>query len=87
METLKDFQLDSETETRIQAFAEELQCFNAAGPLDPIAIKKLQEFFRVQHIFHSTGIEGNRFIYSGNRDGANRGHRTRRQAAWGPAGG
>lgn len=60
MEMLTDFQLSKEIETRIRAFDEEIRAFGAEGPLDPVAIKKLQEFFRVQHIFHSTGIEGNR---------------------------
>lgn len=59
-EKLDDFQLDKNTVLRLLAFEEDVKAFRQQGPLDPIAAKKLQEYFRVQHIFHSTGIEGNR---------------------------
>jgi Fic family protein len=60
MDTLQDFGLDKDILVRLEAFEEEVQNFRNEGPLDPIATKKLQEYFRVQHIYHSTGIEGNR---------------------------
>jgi cell filamentation protein, protein adenylyltransferase len=60
MESLQDFQLDKAVETRVLAFDEEVRAFRDQGPLDPVAARKLQEYFRVQHIYHSTGIEGNR---------------------------
>lgn len=60
MQTLEDFQLDNETVRRLTAFDEDIVQFREGGPLDAIAAKKLYEYFRVQHIFHSTGIEGNR---------------------------
>lgn len=60
MESLQDFALDKNILVRLEAFDEEVQNFRNEGPLDPIATKKLQEYFRVQHIYHSTGIEGNR---------------------------
>jgi hypothetical protein len=60
MQTLEHFQLDKETVGRLRAFGEDVREFREAGPLDPVAAKKLHEYFRVLHIFHSTGIEGNR---------------------------
>jgi len=60
MQTSQDFQLDKSVEARVLLFEEEIQRFRKEGALDPIATKKLQEFFRVEHIYHSTGIEGNR---------------------------
>lgn len=60
MQTLEDFQLDKETLGRLKAFDDDVQQFRQGGGLDPVAVRKLDEYFRVQHIFHSTGIEGNR---------------------------
>ena len=60
MEHFQEFQLEKSLETRVLAFDEEVRTFRQQGPLDPIATKKLHEYFRVQHIYHSTGIEGNR---------------------------
>jgi Fic family protein len=60
MQSLEDFQLDKETFGRLKAFDDDIERFREGGPLDPIAAKKLHEYFRVLHIFHSTGIEGNR---------------------------
>lgn len=60
MRMLTDLQLSKETEARILDFDEDVRTFRGEGPLDPVALRKLEEFFRVQHIFHSTGIEGNR---------------------------
>lgn len=60
MQTLEDFQLDKETLGRLKTMGDDVQQFREGGPLDPVAAQKLHEFFRVLHIFHSTGIEGNR---------------------------
>jgi Fic family protein len=60
MQTLEDYQLDKETLDRLSGFDEDIKQFREGGPLDPVAAKKLHEYFRVLHIFHSTGIEGNR---------------------------
>lgn len=60
MQKLEDFQLDRQTLGRLKAFDDDIRQFREGGPLDPISAKKLQEYFRVLHIFHSTGIEGNR---------------------------
>lgn len=60
MQSLEDFQLDATTAARMKTFEAEVNQFSQLGPLDSTAEKKLQEYFRIQHIFHSTGIEGNR---------------------------
>ena len=60
MVSIDDFQLDTTTVTRLRALEAEVREFSQLGPLDSTAEKKLQEYFRIQHIFHSTGIEGNR---------------------------
>ncbi len=57
---MADFQLDKETLGRLGAFDDDVKEFREGGALDPVAAKKLHEYFRVMHIFHSTGIEGNR---------------------------
>ena len=44
---------------QIKNLTEEVDSFRET-PLDKIALEKLREHFRTHHIFHSTGIEGNR---------------------------
>ena len=57
----EELELEPMTRARSQAFAEELADFRTGGPLqEPAAVRKLSEYFRLQHIYHSTGIEGNR---------------------------
>ena len=43
----------------INNLSEEVEAFRKT-PLDKIALEKLQEHFRTHHIYHSSGIEGNR---------------------------
>lgn len=43
----------------IKNLSEEVEAFRET-PLDRIALEKLQEHFRTHHIYHSSGIEGNR---------------------------
>lgn len=38
----------------------DVQDFRQGGPLDKVALEKLQEHFRTHHIYNSAGIEGNR---------------------------
>ena len=38
----------------------DVQDFRQSGPLDKVALEKLQEHFRTHHIYNSAGIEGNR---------------------------
>jgi len=45
---------------RLASLEEEVTSLREDGPLEPVAAKKLGEYFRLQHVFHSTGIEGNR---------------------------
>lgn len=52
--------LDANSRARLKAFAEEFRIFRQSGTLDPVAVQKLRDYFRLQHIYHSTGIEGNR---------------------------
>lgn len=44
---------------QIKNLTQEVEDFRET-PLDKIALEKLREHFRTHHIFHSTGIEGNR---------------------------
>lgn len=44
---------------QIKNLSEEVEEFREV-PLDKIALEKLREHFRTHHIFHSSGIEGNR---------------------------
>jgi cell filamentation protein, protein adenylyltransferase len=55
-----EIELDPDTIARIKSLSQEVGAFREGGPLKPIVAKKLSEYFRLQHIFHSTGIEGNR---------------------------
>jgi Fic family protein len=45
---------------RIENLHAEITAFRNVGELDKIALEKLREHFKAQHIFHSAGIEGNR---------------------------
>jgi len=59
-ESNTELELEPDTNARLGSLAEEVEAFRAKGPLEPLAARKLGEFFRLQHIYHSTGIEGNR---------------------------
>ena len=55
-----ELDIEPDVVARLDSLAEEVAVFREGGPLEPIVAKKLSEYFRLQHIFHSTGIEGNR---------------------------
>jgi Fic family protein len=59
-ESSVELELEPDTNARLSSLAEELSAFRDKGPLEPMAARKLGEYFRLQHIYHSTGIEGNR---------------------------
>ncbi len=59
-ESIAELELEPDTNARLTSLAEEVSTFRSKGPLEPLAARKLSEYFRLQHIYHSTGIEGNR---------------------------
>jgi len=59
-ESTVELELEPDTNARLGSLAEEVGAFRAKGALEPMAARKLGEYFRLQHIYHSTGIEGNR---------------------------
>jgi Fic family protein len=58
IELSNDF-ISPDLSQQIKNLTEEVESFRET-PLDKIALEKLREHFRTHHIFHSTGIEGNR---------------------------
>lgn len=58
IELSKDF-ISPDLTQQIKNLTQEIEDFRET-PLDKIALEKLREHFRTHHIFHSTGIEGNR---------------------------
>jgi Fic family protein len=59
-ESTGELELEPDINARLNSLAEEVTAFRAGGALEPVAARKLSEYFRLQHIYHSTGIEGNR---------------------------
>ncbi|HXS94616.1 MAG TPA: translation initiation factor IF-2 N-terminal domain-containing protein [Candidatus Limnocylindrales bacterium] len=59
-ESTVELELEPDTNARLSSLAEEVSAFRGKGALEPMAARKLGEYFRLQHIYHSTGIEGNR---------------------------
>jgi len=57
---MEEVELDAVTSDQLRSFEHSVQEFRAQGPLDAASVRKLQEYFRLQHVYHSTGIEGNR---------------------------
>jgi Fic family protein len=57
---LADVDLGSETLEQLARLHDDIRVLRAEGPLDPVSVAKLEEHFRAIHIYHSTGIEGNR---------------------------
>jgi len=58
-------QIDSTTispdlRQKLKNLAEDVEQFRKDGPLDKVALEKLQEHFKTHHIYNSAGIEGNR---------------------------
>jgi len=45
---------------KIKNLDEDIREFRESGPLDRLALEKLQEHFKTHHIYNSAGIEGNR---------------------------
>lgn len=45
---------------KLKNLDDDIQEFRQGGPLDKVALEKLQEHFRTHHIYNSAGIEGNR---------------------------
>lgn len=45
---------------KLKNLDKDVQDFRQSGPLDKVALEKLQEHFRTHHIYNSAGIEGNR---------------------------
>lgn len=45
---------------RLESLEVQISEFRRKGNLDQLSMEKLRDYFRTQHIFHSTGIEGNR---------------------------
>lgn len=58
IELNEDF-LSPDLQQQIRDLKNEIEDFRNT-PLDKIAIEKLREHFRTHHVFHSSGIEGNR---------------------------
>lgn len=52
--------LPAETIELLESFDSTVSEFRKGGPLEPIALEKLQEHFKTSHIYHSAGIEGNK---------------------------
>jgi len=59
-ESSAEIELEPDTRARLESLADEIKKFRSGGALEPLAARKLGEYFRLQHIYHSTGIEGNR---------------------------
>jgi len=59
-DSTNELELEPDTKARLSSLAEEVEAFRTKGALEPMAARKLAEYFRLQHIYHSTGIEGNR---------------------------
>src|SRR5258708_1315021 len=59
-EQQSEIDLEPDTSARLISLSQEVDFFRETGPIEPLVAKKLSEYFRLQHIFHSTGIEGNR---------------------------
>jgi Fic family protein len=59
-ESNAELDLEPDTKARLCSLGEEVAAFREKGALEPMAARKLAEYFRLQHIYHSTGIEGNR---------------------------
>jgi Fic family protein len=59
-ESTAELELEPDVTARLASLTEEVKAFRSQGPLEPMAVRNLEEYFRLQHIYHSTGIEGNR---------------------------
>jgi Fic family protein len=59
-ESIAELELEPDVNARVASLAAEVATFREKGALEPLAARKLEEYFRLQHIHHSTAIEGNR---------------------------
>ncbi len=57
MIAFEDIEPMPETKETLVALGAEVKNFRQEGPLDRVALAKLEEHFRVSHIYHSAGIE------------------------------
>jgi hypothetical protein len=60
MITYEDIEISLELQERLDLFFTQVNEFREEGPLDEISVAKLEEHFKASHVYHSTGIEGNR---------------------------
>lgn len=60
MVSIDGLQIRPETEELIKNLNERIEKFREDGPLDKVALEKLQDHFKTSHIYHSAGIEGNK---------------------------
>ena len=56
----EEFQFSPDLLQKIDNLDHEIKYFRKDGELDQLSLEKLREYFKVQHIFHSAGIEGNK---------------------------
>ena len=57
---ISSLELPAETQELLSSFDDTVKEFRESGPLEPLALEKLQEHFKTSHIYHSAGIEGNK---------------------------
>src|SRR5260221_8142931 len=55
-----EIEISKELSERVDQLFRDVEGFRAEGPLDEISLAKLEEHFKASHVYHSTGIEGNR---------------------------
>jgi Fic family protein len=55
-----EIEISLELREKMNLFISQVNEFRQEGPLDEISVAKLEEYFKATHIYHSTGIEGNR---------------------------
>jgi fido (protein-threonine AMPylation protein) len=55
-----EIELSPFLQEKLDLFTDRVDEFRAEGPLDPVSLTKLEEYFKAAHIYHSAGIEGNR---------------------------
>lgn len=55
-----EIELSDELRQQVEDFCSEVEKFRAEGELDSVQVAKLEEHFKASHVYHSTGIEGNR---------------------------
>ncbi len=60
MISFDEIELNSSLKDELIIFREEIEKFRNEGPLDKVALTKLEEHFKASHIYNSAGIEGNR---------------------------